>query len=259
MQGVPNWKVEDHFCGCSKNADQVLIAGDRDDSSYMFRKLHEQYSKWGLRINTKKTEYMVVGDDEREDLDVGIGTIKNVCTFKYLGVTFTTNGKSTQDIANKVGQGKRVIGQLNSLLWSDKISQKTKILLYKAIVESITTYGAETWELNKVEKNKLPSLEMDFWRRSRISRLLQRMDDNRWPKRIHSWTPSERRKRGRPPRRWKQGVVDAMNSRGLQEEDWTDRSVEVEKGETTNVVKSAIYIVRTQELRQRTPLHVDNG
>ncbi|XP_030753978.1 uncharacterized protein LOC115880821 [Sitophilus oryzae] len=104
--------------------DQVLIARDRDDSSYMFRKLHEEYSKWGLTINTKKTEYMVVGDDEREDLDVGIGIIKNVCTFKYLGVTFTTNGKSTQDIANKVGQGKRVIGQLNSLLWSDKISQK---------------------------------------------------------------------------------------------------------------------------------------
>ncbi|XP_030751610.1 uncharacterized protein LOC115879104 [Sitophilus oryzae] len=213
--------------------DQVLIAGDRDDSSYTFRKLHEEYSKWGLTINTKKTEYMVVGDDEREDLDVGIGTIKNVCTFKYLGVTFTTNGKSTQDIANKVGQGKRVI-------------------------ESITTYGAETWELNKLEKNKLLSLEMDFWRRScRISRLehisnqrlreiigeketildaidgkilswyghLQRMDDNRWPKRIHSWTPSERRKRGRPPRRWKQGVVDAMNSRGLQEEDWTDRNL----------------------------------
>ena len=75
--------------------DQVLIAGDRDDSSYMFRKLHEEYSKWGLTINTKKTEYMVVGDDEREDLDVGIGTIKNVCTFKYLGVTFTTNEKAS--------------------------------------------------------------------------------------------------------------------------------------------------------------------
>ncbi|XP_030768112.1 uncharacterized protein LOC115891711 [Sitophilus oryzae] len=176
--------------------DQVLIAVDRDDSSYMFRKLHEEYSKWGLTINSKKTEYMVVGDDEREDLDVGI--------------------------------------------------------------ESITTYGADTWELNKVEKNKWLSLEMDFWQRScRISRLehisnqrireiigeketildaidgkilswyghLQRMDDNRWPKRIHSWTPSERRKRGRPPRRWKQGVVDAMNSRGLQEKDWTDRNL----------------------------------
>ena len=38
--------------------------------------------------------------------------------------------------------------------------------MYHLIVESSSTYGAEIWELNKKEKNRLLSLEMDFWRRS---------------------------------------------------------------------------------------------
>lgn len=230
--------------------DQVLIAGDQDDSSYMFRKLQTEYEKWGLTINLKKTEYMVVGDEEMEDLEIGTSTIQNVSSFKYLGVTFSKNGKSTQDVINKIGQGRRVINQLNSVLWSGKISKKIKITLYRTIVESITTYGAEVWELNKKEKDKLISLEMDYWRRScRISRLehvrntrireivgeretildtidnkrliwyghLLRMNENRWPKKVYQWTPPEKRKRGRPPRRWKQDIEETMNSRGLQE------------------------------------------
>lgn len=40
--------------------NQILIAGDRGDFSYMFRKLEAEYERWGLRITHKKTKYMVV-------------------------------------------------------------------------------------------------------------------------------------------------------------------------------------------------------
>ena len=105
--------------------------------------------------------------------------------------------------------------------------------MYHSIVKSFSTYGVETWELNKKEKNRLLSLEMDFWRRSsRHSKLdhirnerireemdvegtiletiepkrldwyghLERMNHNRWPKRVWEWNPPGRRKRGRPSR-----------------------------------------------------------
>lgn len=236
--------------------DQVIIAGDEDDAAYMFRKLQEEYNKWGLTINIKKTEYMVAGEGHNNDLPTDTTVVKGCNSFKYLGVTLSSTGRSHADISNKIGQGKRVIRQLNSILWNGHITRRTKTVIYKTIVESICTYGAETWELTQRDRSRLMAVEMDYWRRScRISRLdhvrndtiremmnvegtimdtvdkkrltwyghLQRMEDRRWPKRVWQWVPPERRKRGRPPRSWKKDVEEAMLARGLQEGDWNDR------------------------------------
>ena len=91
--------------------DQVLITGDQDDSSYMLRKLQEGFNKWGLTTNMQKTEYMVVRTYEADDLDIGNASVKRCNTFKYLGVTLASNGKSNVDIANKIAQGRRAIRQ----------------------------------------------------------------------------------------------------------------------------------------------------
>ena len=48
---------------------------DETDISYMLWKLAEEYAKWGLEINTSKTEYLIVGD-EGQDLKLGTKVIK---------------------------------------------------------------------------------------------------------------------------------------------------------------------------------------
>lgn len=213
--------------------DQVLITGDRDDASYMLRALKKEFKEFGLIINMKKTEYMSVGNDDHSDLDISMGTTIKHCTkFKYLGVTLSLNGKSNDDISNKIGQCKRIIRQLNSLLWSDRISRRTKHLIL--------------------------ALKMDYWRRSnRTSRLehvrnaqireemevdgtildtieskrllwyghLQRMDDSRIPKKIWDWVPRERRRRRRPARTWRDDEQEAMRERNLRDEDWWNRQL----------------------------------
>jgi hypothetical protein len=55
---------------------------------------------------------------------------------------------------------------LNCVLWSKTVLHKTKKLMYRALVQSISLYGAETWTLNTQQANKLLATEMDFWRRS---------------------------------------------------------------------------------------------
>ena len=93
---------------------------------------------------------------------------------------------------------------------------KTK-KIFSTILESIVTYGSETWEINKRNENRLKALEMDFWRRAcGVSRLdhvrneeirrraqreqdimdtinmkrliwyghVQRMPEERWPKKM---------------------------------------------------------------------------
>ncbi|CAG9827936.1 unnamed protein product [Diabrotica balteata] len=52
---------------------------------------------------------------------------------------------------------------------------------------------------------------------------VERMNDQRWPKRMLQWIPTNRRKKGRPRRSWRQEVKGAMEDRGLQVDDWNDR------------------------------------
>jgi len=51
------------------------------------------------------------------------------------------------------------------------VTNKTKTHIYRAIVKSTITYGAETWCLKAKTVTKLNSTEMDLWRRSaRVSK-----------------------------------------------------------------------------------------
>lgn len=49
--------------------DQLLIAGGRDDVSYMLRELQEEYEKWRL-YKYAKTEYMVVEEEDEGHIDL---------------------------------------------------------------------------------------------------------------------------------------------------------------------------------------------
>lgn len=40
---------------------------------------------------------------------------------------------------------------------------------------------------------------------------------------VHKWVPPEKLKRGRPSRRRKQDIEEALSSRALEDGDWNDR------------------------------------
>ena len=86
----------------------------------MFRKLKEEYEKWGLNINTTKTEYLKIGDMQ-EDPDLQIHRIGKCSEFRYLGSIISEDGTTKNDTKNRIQQGKTVIRLLNSLLWSNKM------------------------------------------------------------------------------------------------------------------------------------------
>src|SRR5215510_2607107 len=252
VMGIP---INDKFLYTLLFADdQVVVAMDEQDSSYMIRILHEQYKKWGLDINYEKMEQLIIGR-EGNDMVIGSNTIRDCVRFKYLGVIITKEGTSNEEIDNKIIQGRKAIGKLNSVLWNDKITMKTKKMIVSTIVESIVTYGSETWEINNRNEKRQKALEMDFWRRScGVSRLehvrngeirrrtqrnkdildtinmkrliwyghVQRMPEDRWPKRMLDCVPNRRRKRGRPRRAWRENIHAEMEWRHLRHGDWEE-------------------------------------
>lgn len=113
--------------------NQVTTATDMDDATYMLRKLFEEYKRWDLTINVSK-KYLVIGENDVSDLKIETEIIRGRKTFKYLGVTFISDGKTAEEIKNH------------------------------SIVEIITTYGSEIWVLNKRDEDKLLALDMDYWK-----------------------------------------------------------------------------------------------
>ena len=126
-----------------------------------------------------------------------------------------------------------------------------KTTIFRNIVQSVRTYGAEVWDVSAKNKNKLLSTEMDYLRRScrlrRVDRVRNetirnmmgvdevqrkqlvwyghtcRMDEERIPNRVLQWTPPEKWRRGSPRRCWMDDVNEAMPSRNLNEEDSQNR------------------------------------
>lgn len=235
--------------------DQIVFAQDEDDMIYMLRKLKEEYEKWGLNINLEKTEYMCVGE-RTNNIQIGEDTIKACRKYRYLGSIITDTGKVEEDIQEKVTKGKRAIKALHGTIWNKNITKETKRNIFKAIIESITTYGGEMWPMTKKVRDKIRTVELDYMRRClqytrrdriRTERIwremevkesvtkrlenkalrwyghVQRMEEGRWPKKILQWLPRGKRRRGRPAVKWKQYIHQTMQEKGLEEDDWEDR------------------------------------
>ena len=141
--------------------DQIVLAEDRDDIEYMTRKLLEEYRRWGLEINLGKTEYMVAGG-EGSNLVIDDDVIKHTKEYKYLGVLITSDNRDDKDIREKTNKGRIITRQLSSILWNKDIKGKTKKRIFETMVESCTTYGAETWVLNKRMLQRVSATEMNY-------------------------------------------------------------------------------------------------
>lgn len=90
--------------------DQLVIAQSKEDLEYMTRKLLKEYQQWRLTVNVNKTEYMC---SEMDVFGVNLvlenGTTIEICdNFKYLGFTFSFDGKDTTEIQNRIPQSKKL-------------------------------------------------------------------------------------------------------------------------------------------------------
>jgi len=128
--------------------------------------------------------------------------------------------------------------------------------IYNALIKSSLLYCSETWRLTENNERRVEATEMDALRRSsRISRkdrirnvtirqqigleetvikeieqnqltwfgYVQRMAEERLPKRALKWMPKQKRARGRPKKNWMEGIKKAMNERNLNRGQWEDR------------------------------------
>ena len=163
--------------------------------------------------------------------------------FIYLGSTLISNDNSVQkEIQRRVLAGNRTYVADISLFRNRLLSRATKIPLYKTLIRPAVTYGAETWTMTKKEEQALLIFERKIFRiiygpkyedgewKSRTSRELEelskgenivkwikgqkinwlghleRMEEDRMPKKIFTQELEGTRRRGRPRKGWREEV-----------------------------------------------------
>ncbi|KAK3508959.1 hypothetical protein QTP70_015383, partial [Hemibagrus guttatus] len=210
----------------------------------------------GMKVSRSKNEYMCV--NERE----GSGTVrlqgeevKKVQEFKYLGSTVQSNGECGKEVKKRVQAGWNGWRKVSGVLCERKISAGIKGKVYRTVVRAAMLYGLETVSLRKRQESELEVAELKMLRFSlgvtRLDRIrneyirgtahvgrlgdkvrearlrwfghVQRRESEYIGRRMLDMELPGRRRRGRPKRRYMDGINEDMKLVGASVEDAEDR------------------------------------
>ncbi|WP_289480288.1 hypothetical protein, partial [Klebsiella pneumoniae] len=183
----------------------------------------------------------ISGSSDEDELNVSMGgrRMEEVRQYRYLGVDVSNDGRLHEEVSHRIGVALRNAGALKSLWRRRNVSMEAKVGMIEGIVEPSLMYGNEVGVLNKSEHKKVEAVEMDCLRSicgvRRIDRIrneevcrrcgkdasvgmkmdqsllrwfghVERMNEDRIPKRIYESDVVGVRRRGRPRKSWMDGV-----------------------------------------------------
>ncbi|KAK3509068.1 hypothetical protein QTP70_020206 [Hemibagrus guttatus] len=239
------------------SANKIVICSESREQ------VEENLERWrfalerrGMKVSRSKTEYMCV--NERE----GSGTVrlqgeevKKVQEFKYLGSTVQSNGECGKEVKKRVQAGWNGWRKVSGVMCDRKISARIKGKVYRTVVRPAMLYGLETVSLRKRQESELEVAELKMLRFSlgvtRLDRIrneyirgtahvghlgdkvrearlrwfghVQRRESEYIGRRMLDIELPGRRQRGRPKRRYMDGINEDMKLVGASVEDAEDR------------------------------------
>ncbi len=125
--------------------DIALISEEIEQAQELLNRVETEAAKVGLHMNTKKTEVMAYNHGDVNIQPINGTTLKKVENFKYLGAWMSSSEK---DFEIRKAIAWSACHKLKTI-WSSQLSRNLKVRLFRATVESVLTYNAETWTVNK--------------------------------------------------------------------------------------------------------------
>jgi len=144
-------------------ADNTTFMGEsKEELRSLLMKVKEESEKVGLKLNVQITKIMA--SDPITSWQIDEETVETVRDFISGGSKITADGDCSHDIKKRLLLGRKVMTNLDSLLKNRDISLPTKVLLVKAIVFPVVTYGCESWTIKKAERQRIDAFELWCWR-----------------------------------------------------------------------------------------------
>ena len=215
--------------------------------------LQEEANLVGTQISWPTTKLMAITPKPTNHLPLKICNkeVVFVNSFTYLGSLITNDGFSSRDITSRIVKAASAMCRLsNPLFRKHRISIRTKINMYRALVVSVLLCSSEAWATTLADRRRLDVFDMRcqrrllrvFWqqrvsnqsirertkqptassllrqRRLRWFGHLHRMPSSLPVRRVFDFNPNIhgwKRPRGRPKTRWADSIKHDLHSAGL--------------------------------------------
>ena len=112
------------------------MAESEEELKSLLMKVKEESEKVGLKLNIQKMKIMASGPITSWEIDG-----ETVSDFIFLGSRITADGDCSHEIKRCLCLGRKAMTNLGSTLKSRDITLPTKVLLVKAMVFPVVTYG----------------------------------------------------------------------------------------------------------------------
>ena len=118
------------------------MAESKEKLKTLLIKVKEKSEKAGLKLNIQKAKIMASSPITSWQIDGE--TMETVTDFIFLGSKITADGDCSHEIKRRLLLGRKTMTNLDSILKSRDIILLTKVLLVKAMVFPVVTYGCES-------------------------------------------------------------------------------------------------------------------
>lgn len=128
-------------------ADDIVLFADSKSKLQNLLNCYADYcERWELVINTSKTKVMIFGNKRGSpNFYIRDTAIEIVTSFKYLGITFTKNGRLINAIKNNIEKARRAFFSLVCKCRKKFVPIDCQIELFEKCIEPILLYGCEIW------------------------------------------------------------------------------------------------------------------
>ena len=112
--------------------DLRLMAESEEELKNLLMKVKEESERVGLKLNIQKTKTMA--SDPITSWEIDGERVETVSDFIFLGSRITADGDCSHEIERPLLLGRKVMGNLDSILKSRDITLPTTVYLVKAMV-----------------------------------------------------------------------------------------------------------------------------
>ena len=134
--------------------DTILLANSAINLQKGLNELKTYCDKWKLQINSDKTKVLIFSNKKVKkynyNFKLGDGNLEIVDTFKYLGITFSYNGKFTNAIKDLCSMAERAMYSLYKKSRTLQLPVDIQFNLFDRVVAPIMLYSCEVWGFSNI-------------------------------------------------------------------------------------------------------------
>ena len=147
--------------------DLALLDSTQNGLQQALDRFSDACSVAGMKTSSTKTETMCLSRQPKQcSLQIDGIPLKQSEKFKYLGVSFTSDGRQNSELDIRIGKAGAVMRQLHrSVLLKRELCTKAKLSIFRSVYVTILTYGHECWIMNEKVRSRVQAAEMGFLRR----------------------------------------------------------------------------------------------